>query len=122
MVSLISIAETSTTICSGIVGRQRLDGDLAGDVLEHAALFDAGRLLGALELDRDVGLDRDVELDLEQVEVLEVAADRMALLLLDHDRDRRAVEVEVEERGAVCGTTRSSRSGTSKARASEPPP
>ena len=46
----------------GDLGRQRFDGDLAGDVLEHAAALDAGGVLGALELDRDLGLDRLVEL------------------------------------------------------------
>ena len=100
--SLISIAETSTTIWSGNLGRQRFDGDLAGDVLEHAAGFDAGGGLDALELDRDLGLDRLVEFHLLQVDVLEAAADRVQLLLLDHDRDGfAALDLEVEERGAL---------------------
>ena len=100
--SLISIAETSTTMLLGDLGRQRFDGDLAGDVLEHAAALDAGGVLGALELDRDLGLDRLVELHLLQVDVLEAAADRVQLLLLDHDRDRfAALDLEVEERGAL---------------------
>ena len=61
-----------------------------------------GAILGALELDRDLGLDRLVELDLLQVDVLEAAADRVQLLLLDHDRDRfAALDLEVEERGAL---------------------
>ena len=86
----------------GDLGRQRFDGDLAGDVLEHAALFDSGRYLGPLELDRDLGLDRLVELHFLQVDVLEAAADRVQLLLLDHDRHRlRALELEVEERLAT---------------------
>ncbi len=50
-------------------GRQGLDGDLAGDVLEHAALADAGRVVGALELDGDLGLDLLVEANLEAVEM-----------------------------------------------------
>ena len=83
-------------------GRQRLDRDLAGDVLEHAALLDAGRLLGSEQLDRHVGLDLVVELDLLEVEVDQVAAHRVALLLLDHDRDRaRSLDLEVEQRAAV---------------------
>ena len=45
-------------------GRQGRDRDLVGDVLEHAALLDAGRVLGAEQLDRDLGLDLLVELDL----------------------------------------------------------
>jgi hypothetical protein len=38
-------------------------------VLQHAALLDAGRLLGALEVDVDLRLDLLVEADLEQVDV-----------------------------------------------------
>ena len=86
----------------GDVGRQRFDGDLAGDVLEHAAGFDAGGVLDALELDRDLGLDRLVELHLLQVDVLDAAADRVQLLLLDDDRDGfGALDLEVEERRAL---------------------
>ena len=71
-------------------------------MLEHAALLDAGGVVGALELDRDLGLDRLVELHLLQVDVLEAAADRVQLLVLDDDRDAfRALELEVEERGAA---------------------
>ena len=107
----------------GDVGRQRFDGDLAGDVLEHAAAFDAGGDLGALELDRDLGLDRLVELHLLQVDVLEAAAHRVQLLLLDHDRDGfAAVDLEVEERGALAERCCAPRVRTTwKARASEPP-
>ena len=73
-----------------------------GDVLEHAALRDAGGVLGADQLDRDVGLDLLVELDLVQVEVQEVVADGVALLLLEHHRDRRrALDLDVEEGAAV---------------------
>ena len=94
-----------------------------GDVLEHAALLDAGRLLGADELDRDVGLDLLVEVDLLEVEVDEVAADRVALLLLDHHRDRsRALDLEVEEGAAVHEHVAMARSGAWKARASSPAP
>ena len=86
----------------GDLGRQRLDGDLAGYVLQDAALFDAGRALGALQLDRDLGLDRLSEVHLLQVDVLEVAAHRVQLLLLDDDRNRsRSLDLEVEERVAV---------------------
>ena len=56
----------------GDVGRQRLDRDLARDVLEHAALAHARRVLDALELERDGRLDLLVEADLQQVEVLHV--------------------------------------------------
>jgi predicted unusual protein kinase regulating ubiquinone biosynthesis (AarF/ABC1/UbiB family) len=86
----------------GNLGRQRFDGGLAGDVLEHAALFDARRRLGALELDRDLGLDRLVELHFLQVDVLEQPLDRVQLLLLDHDwYGFRTLDLEVEERLAA---------------------
>ena len=94
----------------GDVGRQRFDRDLAGDVLEHAAAFDAGGGVGALELDRDLGLDRLVEVHLLQVDVLEAAADRVQLLLLDDDRDGfAALDLEVEERGALADDRRAPR-------------
>ena len=98
----------------GDLGRQRFDGDLAGDVLEHAAPLDAGRVLGALQLDRDLGLDLLVELDLLQVDVLEAAAHRVQLLLLDDDRDGfAALDLEVEEgRRRSLRTLRTSRSPT----------
>ena len=86
----------------GDLGRQRLDRELVGDVLEHAALLDAGGVVAAEQLDRDLGLDLDVELDLLEVEVDELAADRVALLFLDHDRDRsRALDIDVDQRAAV---------------------
>ena len=86
----------------GDLGRQRLDGDLAGDVLEHAALRTPGAWSAALELDRDLGLDLLVEADLEAVEVQDLTAHRVVLLLLDHDRDRLgAVDLEVEQRVAL---------------------
>ena len=71
-------------------------------MLEHAAFFHPGRVLGALELDQDFRLDRLVEVDLLKIDVAERAAHRMQLLLLDHDRARfAAVDREVEERGAL---------------------
>ena len=89
----------------GDLGRQRLDGDLAGDVLEHAALLDAGGLLGALQLDRDLGLDLLVELHLLQVEVLKVAADGVELLLLDDDRDRRRPSISRSKSACPAAST-----------------
>ena len=105
------IAETSTVMpSSGMSVGQRLDRDLAGDVLEDAALLDAGSVLGALELDRDVGLDLLLEVDLLAVEVHEIAADRMALLLLDDDRDlARALDLEVEQGVALVDEERERR-------------
>ena len=69
IVSLMSICGDVDGDLLGDLRRQRLDGDLAGDVLEHAALADAGRLVGPLELDRNLRLDLLVEADLEEVEV-----------------------------------------------------
>ena len=61
-----------------------------------------GAVLGAEQLDRDVGLDLDVELDLLEVEMDEVAANRVALLLLDHDRNRaRPLDLDVDQGTAV---------------------
>ena len=51
-------------------------------MLEHAALLDAGADVVTGQLDRDLGLNRLVEVDLLEVEVLEVAAHRVVLLLL----------------------------------------
>ena len=71
-------------------------------MLEHAALLDAGGVLDAEQLDRDLGLDRLVEADDLEVEVEELAAHRMPLLLLDDDRlGLAAVEGEVEQRTAA---------------------
>ena len=99
MVSPMIIAETSTreALVRDGLGK-RLDGDVAGDVLEDAALLDAGSVLDADELDRDVGLDLLGEVDLLAVEVHQVAADRVTLLLLDDDRDLAgALDLEVEQ-------------------------
>src|SRR6185436_14045315 len=82
-------------------GRQRLDVHLAGDVLEDAALDDAGGLLLADEVHRHGRLDGDLEVDAQQVDVHEVAAHRVALGLLQHGgRGRAAVDGELEHRAA----------------------
>ena len=84
------------------VGRQRLDGELARDLLEHAALLDAGSVVGADELEHDRRLDRLVEPDAQQVDVHGVAGDRVAGQLLDDDRRAAgAVDAEVEHRAGV---------------------
>ena len=71
-------------------------------MLEHAALLHAGRLLDALQLERDGGLDLLVEADSEQVEVHDVAAHGVALLVLDdHRLAAAAVDLDVEERMAL---------------------
>ena len=54
-------------MCSGIARRQRLDVELARDLLQHAALLDARRL--ADELHRDRRVDRLVEPNLVEVDV-----------------------------------------------------
>ena len=84
--SLISIAETSATSRSGI------SAGSASTVISRVTCSSTpppltpGAVLGSLQLDRDLGLDLLVELHLLQVEVLEAAAHRVQLLLLDHDR------------------------------------
>ena len=72
------------------VARQRLDGDLAALLGEHAAL---GRRPGPRrrrELDGDGRLDGDLHVDPQQVRVHDVAAHGVALELLDHDGLGRA--------------------------------
>ena len=85
----------------GDVGRQRLDVELVGHVLEHAALLDAGRLLGALEVTCTGRLDLLVEAHLEQVDVEQLVTDRVLLLVLHDHRAGRAVDLEVDQRGSV---------------------
>ena len=60
------------------VGGQRFDRELARHVLQHAALLDARRLVGADELKCHSGLNRAVEPDAEQVDVDRSARDRVA--------------------------------------------
>ena len=59
-------------------------------MLEDAALLDAGRVVAADQLDRDRGLDGLVEADADQVDVDRVAADGVALRLLENRGTRRA--------------------------------
>ena len=79
-------------------GRQRLDAELACDLLNDAALLRAGRL--ADELDAHRRLDRAVEPHLVEVDVRERAADRMALELFEHRvvRRRLTLDHDVEDR------------------------
>jgi hypothetical protein len=71
-------------------------------VLQHAALLDPGRLLHALELHRDGGVDLLVEPYLQEVDVEQVAAHGVELLVLDdHRAHLAAVDVHVDERRAV---------------------
>jgi len=68
------------------------------DPLGAARRLRTTTFFGAFELDRNLGLDRLVEFHFLQVNVLEVAAHRVQLLLLDDDRHRfRALELEVEQ-------------------------
>ena len=84
--------------------RQRLDVQRRAGLREHAALLDAGCVLGAVEVDVDGRLDRDVEADLQQVDVADVAADRIALVLLQDRRVRRGLTVEHDvEHGVQAG-------------------
>ena len=82
-------------------------------MLEHAALADARSLIRPIELDRHLRLDLLVEADLEAIEVEDVTAHGVMLLLLDHDGHRLgAVQLEIEQ-GVPCeSSTRSCRAGT----------
>ena len=123
IVSPITISETSTSIRSGISVGSASTVTSRVTCSSTPPSLDAGRLVGALELDRDLGLDRLVEADLEAVEVDDLAAKRVALLLLDDDRHGvAAVDLEVEERLALGSRLRRSRSGTWKGFASPPWP
>ena len=78
--------------------RQRLDVERRRGLVEDAALLDSGRVLGPVQVDVDGRLDRDVEPHFLQVDVADVAANRIALVLL---QDRRmlgglALEHDVE--------------------------
>ena len=79
------------------LGRQRLDVQLARDLLEHAAGLDAGGVLGAGELEHDGRVDLLSEVDAQQVDVHRVARDRMTLVVLEHDR-RFALALDRERR------------------------
>ena len=101
-VSPISIVGDVVLDRVGDVAGQRLDGELARDLLEHAALLDAGRVLGADQLEHHGGADRLVEADPQQVDVHRLAGDRMADELLDHDRRGcGAVDAQLEHRAGV---------------------
>ena len=84
------------------VARQRLDRELARDLLEHAALLDPGRVLGADQLEHHGRLDRLVEADAQQIDVDGLAADGVADELLEDDRAAAgAVDPQVEDRAGV---------------------
>ena len=72
-------------------------------MLEHSPLLDPRGIVGAEQLDLHLGLDRDVESHLLEVEVKELIADRMALLLLDHHRLRLVTVEDQVEHGAALG-------------------
>ena len=96
--------------------RQGLDGDLAADLREHAALGDADRL--ADQLHDDLRLDRLVEPHLLKVDVDDPAAHRMLLVLLEDRGVRRSSGPRASTSRIACSppapvrTRRSSRSGT----------
>ena len=83
----------------GDVVRQRLDRELARDVLEDAALDDARGVLLADQADGDRGLDRDVEVDPQEVDVHQLVAHGMALgVLEDRGGGRGAADAQLEHR------------------------
>ncbi len=90
------------TMC-GDVGVEPL-GDVAGQagqtngpdvMLDDAALFHAGRF--ADDVDGDVDLDLDVSGDLQEVDVEDRAADRVALQLTREGEVGIALDLEVDE-------------------------
>ena len=83
IVSLMSMRRHVVEDRLGDRVRQRLDVQLARDLLEHAALLDAGRLLAAGQLERHDRVDRDVEVDAQQVDVHRLAAHRVVLGALE---------------------------------------
>jgi hypothetical protein len=87
----------------GNVAREGLDRELARDVLEDAALRDAGSGVLPYELEPDGGLDGLVQAHAEKIDVNGMAIDRMARELLEHDRGGRvAVDAEIDD-GARAG-------------------
>ena len=99
-VSLMTMCETSTWMTSGMSPGSASTSDLAVLLGEHAALGHAGGVVGAEQLDRDRRLDGDVHADAQQVGVHDVAADRVALEVLDHDVLGRARADRDLEHGA----------------------
>ena len=83
-VSPMFSSDTSRVEHLGDLVRERLDGDLAQRLVEHAAVADARRVLGADELDRDDGLDRLAQVDAQEVHVRRLTAHRVVLGVLEH--------------------------------------
>ena len=83
--------------------RQRFDVDLALHLRQDAAFLRTRRL--ADELDVDHGLDRLVEAHLVEVDVRDVAAQRILLVVLQDRRVRRLLPLEddVEDRVQPAG-------------------
>ena len=83
--------------------RQRLDVDLALHLGQHAAFLRTRRL--AHELHRDARLDRLVEAHLVQVDVRDVPANRILLIILEDRCVRRGLpfEDDVEDRVEPAG-------------------
>ena len=88
IVSPICISPTSCTIDSGIAVGSASHVQLARDLLEHAAFLDARGVLDAGQLERHDRVDRLVQAHAQQVDVDGLAAHRVALGLLEHDRRR----------------------------------
>ena len=80
--------------------RQRFHGHLAQRLREHASLAHARRVVAAVELDGDRGLDGLVEPHLLQVDVRDAAPHGIDLVLLEDRRVRLslAVDLDVEDR------------------------
>ena len=88
----------------GHLQRQRLDGDRRCGLREDAAFLDPGRVLGAVQVYGDGRLNRDVEPHLLQIDVADVAANRVALVLLEDRRVRGRLPLEHDvEHGVQAG-------------------
>ena len=81
----------------GDLHRQRLDVDLARDLRERAALA-ARPAVSADELRRSRSRDRLVETDLLEVDVRQLPAERILLVVLEDRRMRRLLAVETTSR------------------------
>jgi hypothetical protein len=93
-----------TFICElqalGDVVRQRLDVDLARDVLEHAALLGPRRVLAAEEVQRHDRVDGHVEIHAQEVDVHRVPADGVTLGVLQHRGGGVPAELQLDHRAA----------------------
>ena len=80
---------------------QRFDRHLAQRLREHAALAHAGRIVGAVQLEGDGRVDRLVEADFVQVDVRDMTAELVHLVVLEDRRVRAALAVDLDVEDGV---------------------